>query len=84
MALSDPHSPAWGKSGFNQPRSRASRKSQRDQSHERAFNSVAWSVHSAEQGNGGLRNAVQAAVEAGSLEEKTWVRIPKLLSEPIC
>ncbi|KAI9924655.1 hypothetical protein ASPWEDRAFT_110102 [Aspergillus wentii DTO 134E9] len=32
-----------------------------------------WVVKSAEQGNGGLRNTVKAAVEAGMLPDKMWV-----------
>ena len=45
----------------------------RDQSHDRIFASADWSVQPAEQGNGGLRNAINAATAAGSLHEKTWV-----------
>ena len=32
-----------------------------------------WSVESAEQGNGGLRNAVEAAVRSENLTDKIWV-----------
>lgn len=34
---------------------------------------VDWTVKAAEQGNGGLRNAVNAAEKAGVLSEKMWV-----------
>lgn len=44
----------------------------RPSSHER-FSDAAWTVEPAEQGNGGLRNAVQAATDSGFIEEKTWV-----------
>jgi len=37
------------------------------------FSKAEWTVEPAESGNGGLRNAVNAAVEARSLEEVTWV-----------
>lgn len=46
----------------------------REHSHERALRSARWSVQPAEQGNGGLRNAVKAASETGILKEKIWVR----------
>ncbi|KAL9121850.1 MAG: hypothetical protein Q9187_001597 [Circinaria calcarea] len=45
----------------------------REHSHERALRSARWSVRPAEQGNGGLHNAVKAASEAGNLKEKIWV-----------
>lgn len=45
----------------------------REHSHERALRSARWFVQPAEQGNGGLRNAVKAASETGSLKGKTWV-----------
>lgn len=32
-----------------------------------------WAIEKTEQGNGGLKNAVEAAIAAGSLVEKTWV-----------
>ncbi|KAL1966642.1 hypothetical protein VTN77DRAFT_4053 [Rasamsonia byssochlamydoides] len=34
---------------------------------------VDWVVKAAEQGNGGLRNAINAAVKAGILQDKVWV-----------
>ncbi|KAF3162199.1 hypothetical protein TWF225_009608 [Orbilia oligospora] len=37
------------------------------------FASAEWTVEPAERGNGGLRNAVNAALEAGGVEEVTWV-----------
>jgi trehalose 6-phosphate synthase/phosphatase len=45
----------------------------RDGSHDRVFANAEWTVEPAEQGNGGLRNAVRAAEASGSLHEKTWV-----------
>ncbi|KAI9674658.1 MAG: hypothetical protein M1817_001561 [Caeruleum heppii] len=48
--------------------------SPRDRSHERAFTKAEWSIEPAEQGNGGLRNAVRAGVDAGDLgDDTTWV-----------
>ena len=41
--------------------------------HDPAIKSAKWLVQPAEQGNGGLRNAVNAASRLGSLAEKTWV-----------
>lgn len=44
------------------------------QSSPRAFLSdVDWVVKAAEQGNGGLRNAIDAAVEAGLIPDPVWV-----------
>ncbi|KAF7715573.1 Alpha,alpha-trehalose-phosphate synthase (UDP-forming) [Penicillium ucsense] len=37
------------------------------------FSAVDWAVKAAEQGHGGLQNAVHAAEEAGILQDKTWV-----------
>ncbi|KAI9814089.1 MAG: hypothetical protein M1832_005977 [Thelocarpon impressellum] len=45
----------------------------RDRSHDRIFAGADWTVVPAEQGNGGLRNAVNAASAAGSLQDKIWV-----------
>ncbi|KAF7115300.1 hypothetical protein CNMCM5793_001936 [Aspergillus hiratsukae] len=48
--------------------------SEEDHGSPRALLSVdAWVVKAAEQGNGGLRNAVYAAEEAGILTDKMWV-----------
>lgn len=44
-----------------------------EHSHERAFRTAEWAVQPAEQGNGGLRNAVRAASEAGTLKDILWV-----------
>lgn len=38
-----------------------------------SFSKADWTVEPAEQGNGGLRNAVRSATEAGFLGEKIWV-----------
>ncbi|TQB68784.1 hypothetical protein MPDQ_002826 [Monascus purpureus] len=40
---------------------------------EQSFSSAEWTVERAEQGNGGLRNAVRAASDAGYLENQIWV-----------
>ncbi|KAI9704420.1 MAG: hypothetical protein M1836_007283 [Candelina mexicana] len=45
----------------------------RRRSHDRVFTDLDWAVVPGIQGNGGLKNAVQAAVEAGSVQDKTWV-----------
>ena len=37
------------------------------------YDSVAWRVQPAVQGNGALSNAIKAAAESGTLEEVTWV-----------
>ncbi|KAL4963536.1 glycosyltransferase family 20-domain-containing protein [Aspergillus stella-maris] len=38
-----------------------------------SFSETEWKITTAEQGNGGLRNAVRAASESGQLEDKVWV-----------
>ncbi|KAI9840981.1 MAG: hypothetical protein M1838_003815 [Thelocarpon superellum] len=48
-------------------------RSPRDRSHDRLFADAEWSVVPAEQGNGGLRNAIEAATNDGSPHERTWV-----------
>ncbi|KAG9238558.1 glycosyltransferase family 20-domain-containing protein [Amylocarpus encephaloides] len=45
----------------------------RSESHDRVFAHANWTVVPADQGNGGLRNAVQAAVRNGKLNDKIWV-----------
>ena len=45
----------------------------RPPSHERNFSQSNFTVEQAMLGNGGLRNAVQAAADSGYLKEKTWV-----------
>ena len=42
-------------------------------SHERHFSQSNFTVEQALLGNGGLRNAIKAASDAGELKEKTWV-----------
>ncbi|EXJ79133.1 trehalose 6-phosphate synthase [Capronia epimyces CBS 606.96] len=42
-------------------------------SHEQRFSEYNYTVEKALLGNGGLFNAIDAAAEAGTLEEKTWV-----------
>jgi trehalose-phosphatase len=42
-------------------------------SHERRFSLSNFTVEQAQIGNGGLRNAIKAASDAGVLKEKTWV-----------
>lgn len=56
-----------GRAGIRQPQM------ERSDSHDRVFASAEWTVEPADQGNGGLRNAVQAAVRSGNLDEKIWV-----------
>lgn len=38
-----------------------------------SFSKAEWTIEPAEQGNGGLRNAVLSATDAGFLGDKTWV-----------
>ncbi|PKY01296.1 hypothetical protein P168DRAFT_313050 [Aspergillus campestris IBT 28561] len=38
-----------------------------------SFSDASWTIQIAEQGNGGLRNAVRSATDAGHLEDKVWV-----------
>lgn len=45
----------------------------RSESHDRVFASANWRVEHADQGNGGLRNAAEAAARDGLLKEYTWV-----------
>lgn len=45
----------------------------RSESHDRVFASADWRVVSADQGNGGLRNAAEAAARDGKLGDYTWV-----------
>ncbi|KAI9158087.1 putative alpha,alpha-trehalose-phosphate synthase [Paramyrothecium foliicola] len=57
-----------GRQGVNQPRPLT-----RSESHDRVFASAGWKVVNADQGNGGLRNAAQAAARDGGLGDYTWV-----------
>lgn len=59
---------ALGRAGVRQPQYL-----NRSDSHDRVFAEADWTVENAEQGNGGLRNAVQAAVRSGKLTDHTWV-----------
>ncbi|RDL36908.1 uncharacterized protein BP5553_06260 [Venustampulla echinocandica] len=59
---------ALGRAGIRQPQHLA-----RSDSHDRVFAHAEWTVVPADQGNGGLRNAVQAAVRNGKLDSKIWV-----------
>ncbi|KOS21167.1 hypothetical protein ESCO_004529 [Escovopsis weberi] len=45
----------------------------RSESHDQVFATAQWRVVSADQGNGGLRNAAEAARRNGSLSDYTWV-----------
>ena len=45
----------------------------REDSRERALCEADWSIQPAEQGNNGLRNAVNAAVKSGAADHFTWV-----------
>ncbi|KAI1368732.1 family 20 glycosyltransferase [Xylaria arbuscula] len=56
-----------GRQGISQPRT------VRSDSHDRVFANANWRVVDADQGNGGLRNAAEAAAREGSNEEITWV-----------
>ena len=57
-----------GRQGVHQPKPLV-----RSDSHDRVFASSPWKVVNAEQGNGGLRNAAEAAARDGKLGEYTWV-----------
>ncbi|CAG8950402.1 hypothetical protein HYFRA_00006895 [Hymenoscyphus fraxineus] len=59
---------ALGRAGIRQPQLGG-----RSDSHDRVFTHAPWTVVPADQGNGGLRNAVQAAVRNGNLNDKIWV-----------
>ena len=54
--------------GITQPRL-----AMRSESHDRVFTHADWMVANADQGNGGLRNAAEAAAREGGLGEYTWV-----------
>lgn len=57
-----------GRQGVIQPRALS-----RSDSHDRVFAHANWKVVNADQGNGGLRNAADAASREGKLGEYTWV-----------
>ncbi|KAG2412615.1 hypothetical protein HFD88_010172 [Aspergillus terreus] len=48
-------------------------KQRRDSSRKASFSGAEWTIETAEQGNGGLRNAVRSAADAGQLEDQVWV-----------
>lgn len=102
LVPNEPLSPAWGRTSYFQPRSRAESpppvsilkhgrprlprertlknhptilSESREESHERALRDADWTVEPAEQGNGGLKNAINAATQAGLLKENTWVSV---------
>ncbi len=54
--------------GIVQPRSL-----HRSDSHDRVFAHANWKIVNADQGNGGLRNAAEAAAREGKLGDYTWV-----------
>ena len=58
---------------YNTAAKHHSRQRTRTVSHERRFSNYSFAVERAPLGNGGLYNAIDAAVEAGKCEEKTWV-----------
>ncbi|KAK4214772.1 glycosyltransferase [Rhypophila decipiens] len=57
-----------GRMGITQPRTLA-----RSESHDRVFAHANYKIVSADQGNGGLRNAAEAASREGKLDDYTWV-----------
>ncbi|KAH8787917.1 glycosyltransferase family 20 protein [Diaporthe sp. PMI_573] len=57
-----------GRQGVVQPRAL-----QRSDSHDRVFAHADWRVVHADQGNGGLRHAAEAAIREGKLSDVTWV-----------
>ncbi|KAL2757311.1 glycosyltransferase family 20 protein [Sodiomyces alcalophilus JCM 7366] len=57
-----------GRQGITQPRSQI-----RSDSHDRVFAHANWRVVNADQGNGGLRNAADAAVRDGKIDDYFWV-----------
>ncbi|KAK5988462.1 Trehalose-6-phosphate synthase [Cladobotryum mycophilum] len=57
-----------GRRGILQPKSLI-----RSESHDKVFASAQWRVVNADQGNGGLRNAAEAAARDGKLNDYTWV-----------
>ncbi|TPX18339.1 uncharacterized protein E0L32_011750 [Thyridium curvatum] len=57
-----------GRQGIMQPRPFV-----RSDSHDRVFATANWRVVNADQGNGGLRNAAEAASREGKLCDYTWV-----------
>lgn len=56
-----------GRQGVHQPRV------QRSDSHDRVFANANWRIVNADQGNGGLRNAADAAARDEYIQDYTWV-----------
>lgn len=57
-----------GRLGIKQPKAVL-----RSDSHDRVFSSANWKIVTADQGNGGLRNAIEAAARDGHCAEYTWI-----------
>lgn len=57
-----------GRQGITQPRNLS-----RSDSQDKVFAHANWTIASADQGNGGLRNAADAAAREGKIGEYTWV-----------
>ncbi|KAK1829989.1 glycosyltransferase [Podospora conica] len=57
-----------GRQGITQPRNLS-----RSDSQDKVFAHANWTIASADQGNGGLRNAADAAAREGKMGEYTWV-----------
>lgn len=49
------------------------REKRRSSASDRPFKGKSWHIEKTDQGNGGLKNAVEAAIAAGTLDDKTWV-----------
>lgn len=49
------------------------REKRRSSASERPFKGKTWHIERTDQGNGGLKNAVEAAIADGTLHDKTWV-----------
>lgn len=49
------------------------REKRRSSASERPFKGKSWHIEKTDQGNGGLKNAVEAAIAEGTLGDKTWV-----------
>lgn len=70
---------ALGRAGIRQPQLGS-----RSESADRVFAHADWSVVPADQGNGGLRNAVTAAERDGQLEDKLWVGTLGMPTDALC
>ena len=57
-----------GRQGISQPRALT-----RSESHDKVFSQAAYEITNADQGNGGLRNAAEAAAREGKLGDYTYV-----------